>query len=35
MGLAVAREICEAYGGRLDVAASELGGARICLNLPT
>jgi two-component system sensor histidine kinase PhoQ len=35
IGLAVAREICEAYGGRLDVAASELGGARICLNLPT
>jgi two-component system sensor histidine kinase PhoQ len=34
IGLAVAREICEAYGGRLDVEASVLGGARICLNLP-
>ncbi|RKT45785.1 ATP-binding protein [Thiocapsa rosea] len=35
IGLAVAREICEAYGGRLVVEASVLGGARICLKLPT
>ncbi|SDX17225.1 ATP-binding protein [Thiocapsa roseopersicina] len=34
IGLAVAREICEAYGGRLSVESSTLGGARICLNLP-
>lgn len=34
IGLAVAREICEAYGGHLSVEASTLGGARICLNLP-
>ncbi len=34
IGLAVAREICEAYGGRLSVASSRLGGARIGLNLP-
>ena len=34
IGLAMAREICEAYGGRLGVESSTLGGARICLNLP-
>ncbi|WP_296808696.1 ATP-binding protein [Thiocapsa sp.] len=34
IGLAMAREICEAYGGRLSVESSTLGGARICLNLP-
>lgn len=35
IGLAVAREICEAYGGRLGVEVSTLGGARLCLHLPT
>jgi two-component system, OmpR family, sensor histidine kinase PhoQ len=34
IGLAVAREICEAYGGRLGVETSTLGGARLCLHLP-
>jgi two-component system sensor histidine kinase PhoQ len=34
IGLAMAREICEAYGGRLDVEVSTLGGARLCLRLP-
>ncbi|HSO83502.1 ATP-binding protein [Thiocapsa sp.] len=35
IGLAMAREICEAYGGRLGVEGSTLGGARLCLRLPT
>jgi two-component system sensor histidine kinase PhoQ len=34
IGLAVAREICEAYGGRIGVETSALGGARLCLYLP-
>lgn len=34
IGLAMAREICEAYGGRLAVEGSTLGGARLCLRLP-
>jgi len=34
IGLAVAREICEAYGGRLTVESSALGGARIRLDIP-
>jgi two-component system sensor histidine kinase PhoQ len=34
IGLAVAREICEAYGGRLGVEVSTLGGARLCLRIP-
>jgi two-component system, OmpR family, sensor histidine kinase PhoQ len=34
IGLAVAREICDAYGGRLTVERSALGGARLCLYLP-
>ncbi|MCG6896103.1 MAG: GHKL domain-containing protein [Thiocapsa sp.] len=35
IGLAVAREICAAYGGRLSIEDSALGGARLCLYLPT
>ncbi|UHD17670.1 ATP-binding protein [Thiocapsa bogorovii] len=35
IGLAMAREICEAYGGRLGVEVSALGGARVCLLIPT
>ncbi|EGV17798.1 ATP-binding protein [Thiocapsa marina] len=35
IGLAMAREICEAYGGRLGVEVSTLGGARVCLLIPT
>lgn len=34
IGLAVAREICDAYDGRLTVDQSALGGARLCLHLP-
>jgi two-component system sensor histidine kinase PhoQ len=34
IGLAMAREICEAYGGRLAVEGSTLGGVRLCLRLP-
>ena len=34
IGLAVVREICEAYGGRLEIDASELGGAAVQLRFP-
>ena len=33
IGLAVVREIAELYEGRLDVAASDMGGAKIDLAL--
>lgn len=35
IGLAVAREICEAYGGRLSIERAALGGARFRLRIPT
>lgn len=34
IGLAVVREIAEAYGGRLEILPSELGGAAVRLRLP-
>lgn len=35
IGLAVAREICAAYGGRLTLEGSALGGVRLCLRIPS
>jgi two-component system sensor histidine kinase PhoQ len=35
IGLAMAHEICEAYGGHLGVEVSALGGARVYLLIPT
>ncbi|NEV61182.1 ATP-binding protein [Thiorhodococcus minor] len=34
IGLAIVREICTAYGGRLEIDRSALGGARVRLTLP-
>jgi len=34
IGLAVARELCESYGGELSLAGSPLGGARVSIELP-
>jgi len=34
IGLAVTRDIVEAYDGRVEIGRSELGGARVTLTLP-
>ena len=34
IGLAVVRDICDAYGGTLSLVRSDLGGARVVLRLP-
>jgi len=34
IGLAVTRDIVEAYGGRVEIERSELGGALVVLRLP-
>jgi signal transduction histidine kinase len=34
IGLSVAREIAQAYGGTLDIGESRQGGARISVRLP-
>jgi signal transduction histidine kinase len=34
LGIAVAQEICEAHGGRIDAVNQENGGAKVCVILP-
>jgi signal transduction histidine kinase len=34
IGLTVAREIAQAYGGTLEIGESRLGGARVTVRLP-